>query len=26
MQASPSREVEIEPKRARMPVRDIDLS
>ena len=26
MQASPSPEVELEPKRARMPVRDIDLS
>lgn len=26
MQASPSRELELEPKRARMPVRDIDLS
>jgi prevent-host-death family protein len=26
MQASPSREVELEPERARMPVRDIDLS
>jgi len=25
MQASPSREIEIEPKRARMPVRKIDL-
>ena len=26
MQASPSREVDLEPKRARMPVRNIDLS
>jgi prevent-host-death family protein len=26
MQASPSRDVEIEPKGVRMPVRDIDLS
>src|SRR5262245_47505887 len=25
MQASPSREIELEPKRTRMPVRDIDL-
>ncbi|HEY8943891.1 MAG TPA: type II toxin-antitoxin system prevent-host-death family antitoxin [Polyangiaceae bacterium] len=26
MQASPSRDVGLEPKRARMPVRDVDLS